>query len=259
MSEYSFWENLSGLSVSNDKDECLKEWNVIYKSKKGSTDKNSGEELRCICGREINNFCIIINKFNNKHIKMGCECVKKLHGNNINNKIDTTTKSIKKNIIELFEKGGYYSQIENLDKYAEDIFIEYIMSKEDKIYYIHDIIDKYKENQYLYNIIEQILMHSIQLIKKKRKIEYMSDIINTYKDKKDLYKKIEKIFIDDIWKTPDHTIKRYYSLNSNDHYLESIVKSCNYINSNKNQVYDRIHKSEHSCCCTSRSICRCSS
>ena len=75
---------------------------------------------------------------------MGFVCIKKLNDENTN-KIDTTSKSIKSNIIKLFEK-GYYSEIQDLDKYAEDILIEYISSKDDIITYLNHIIDNYKNN-----------------------------------------------------------------------------------------------------------------
>ena len=138
MSTYDFCENLTNLSISNDIDECIKEWIVEHK---GITDSNSNEENRCICNRVIKHYFIIRNINNYNFIKMGSGCLTKLNKNK-NNKIDTNSKNIKTNIIKLFEKGCYI-KIENINKYAENILIDYLWSKEAKITYIQNIIDIY--------------------------------------------------------------------------------------------------------------------
>ena len=235
MAKYNFCENLAGLSISKDSDVCIKEWTVVYK---GTTDNNSDEENRCICNRVVKNYFVLINNVNNNHIKMGSGCIKKLNDNN-NNKIDTNPKSIKKNIIKLFEI-GYYSQIENLNEYTEDILIDYLSSKDDKIRYIHGIIDIYKDNKNLYNKIEQILMDSIALIDKKFK--YMRDIIDIYKDKKNLYKKIETILIKHTReKTTIREIEYYIHIYEDNTDLHNKIKN---ILDFKKKAYDRYRQKE---------------
>ena len=210
MATHDFYKNLAELSISKDINECIKEWKVIYN---GTSDSNSDEENRCICNRVIKNYYILINIFNNNYIKIGFGCIKKLNDDN-NNKIDTKSTSIKKNIIQLFEE-GYYIKIENLNEYAEDILIDYISSKDDKIRYIRDIIDSYKDNRYVYNKIVEILLDAISLID--NKIKYMHDIIDIYKDNTYLYNKIVQILIDYTWKAKIFNIENnidYYKHNT---------------------------------------------
>jgi hypothetical protein len=183
---YDFNKNLIELSISSDINECLKEWIIVGK---GTTDSYNDEENRCVCNRLIKQYYILRNNFNYNHIKMGFGCIKKLNDENTN-KIDTRSKSIKNNLIKLFEK-GYYIEIEDLDKYAEDILIEYISSKDDIITYIHHIIDNYKNNIYLYKKIEKILIDHLWL--KQSTIKFIENIIDIYKDKPHLYSKIEYI------------------------------------------------------------------
>ena len=60
-----FNKNLIALSISDDINECLKEWMIVGK---GTTHSNNDEENRCICNRLITQYYILRNNFNYNHL-----------------------------------------------------------------------------------------------------------------------------------------------------------------------------------------------
>jgi len=177
---YNFENNLLKLSLNQDINYALLEWDYIYND---ICNEKSG---LCICQHKIKNIYFMYNKLTNNMINVGSNCYKKF-GFKKNKKINNP---IFYNVIKNIFQKGEYEIINDLNNYVnkvEELFIKYITNEYNIIINKYPIkLDKLEE-----------LLNNIDNLINEYNIQYLTSIFNEIKEKinklkKETLEKLEK-------------------------------------------------------------------
>ena len=184
-SKYNFINNLKKLSLSQNDNEFIKEWLIVYEGK-----STNDYEQRCICNRKIKNYYLAKNINNFNYVKMGDGCKKKIDENF---EIDTRENTRKRNIIKFFNL-GIYIEIDDLNIYVRDVIYEYI-NKINSLNDIEELIIKFKNNN---SILAKLNNQKVFLLKRDEEIKKQDEENKKIEDKRKLKEIDDKKILDEL-------------------------------------------------------------